>query len=454
MRHPIQRQLLIPLLTAQLTVVIGIAFGAVWVNIARTTAELDARRNEVVAVLQNARFPLSGTVLEQMSHLSGHHFIVWNPGRDTFAESSLGLSPQDLDQAEPQLRAALRTGSPLQTLMLPQGEFFVVATQSAGQPNDVVLVLTSQASVAAARWDAIWPPLAIGGGTLLLLIPWLLAVTRGWSRRIGAIQQQVAEIARGNPVAPEPLSPRHDELSALMADIATMDARLRELQQENLQLERERLVAQLAAGFAHQFRNAAAGVSLALQLHVSRCQSPRDGSLDVALKQLALLEAEVRGILSLGRKTQSPHEPLLADSLLDDAVDLISPSLKHHGIRVDREPDATHSRVMGARDSLLAALLNLLLNAIDAAGPQGTVQLDIATNETSAAFVVRDNGRGPPPEIASRLAEPFVTSKPDGVGLGLAIVTEVARAHGGHLDWRRDGDWTTMELWIPRATLN
>lgn len=451
MRHPIQRQLLVPLLTAQLTVVIGIAFGAVWVNIARTTAELDERRNEVVAVLQDARFPLSGTVLEQMSRLSGHHFIVWNPDRDTFSESSLGLLPEDLDQAEPQLRDALRTGSPLQTLMLPQGEFFVVTTQSAGQPNDVVLVLTSQASVAAARWDAIWPPLAIGGGTLLLLIPWLLAVTRGWSLRIGAIQQQVAEIARGNPVSPEPVSPTHDELSALMADIATMDTRLRELQQENLQLERERLVAQLAAGFAHQFRNAAAGVSLALQLHVSRCQSPHDGSLDVALKQLALLEAEVRGILSLGRKTQSPYEPLLADTLLDDAVDLISPSLGHHGICVDREPDPTRSRVMAARDSLLAALLNLLLNAIDAAGPRGTLQLAIATNETSAAFVVRDNGRGPPPEIASRLAEPFVTSKPDGVGLGLAIVTEVARAHGGHLDWRRDSNWTTMELWIPRA---
>lgn len=451
MRHPIQHQLLVPLLTAQLTVVIGIAFGAVWVNIARTTAELDARRNEVVAVLQDARFPLTGPVLEQMSRLSGHHFIVWNPDRDTFTESSLRLSGEAIDRAAPQLRQALRTGGHLDAVTLPQGDFSVIAAQSAGQPNDVVLVLTSHATIAAARWDAIWPPLAIGGGTLLLLIPWLLAVTRGWSRRIGAIQRQVAEIARGNPVSPEPLSPRHDELSALMADIATMDTRLRELQQENLQLERERLVAQLAAGFAHQFRNAAAGVSLALQLHVSRCQSPHDGSLDVALKQLALLEAEVRGILSLGRKTQSPYEPLLADSLLDEAVDLVSPSLRHHGIRVQREPDSTRSRVMGARDSLLAAVLNLLLNAVDAAGPHGTLQLTVIANETSAAIVVRDNGRGPPPEIASRLAEPFVTSKPDGVGLGLAIVTEVARAHGGRLDWRRDGDWTTMELWIPRA---
>ncbi len=61
-----------------------------------------------------------------------------------------------------------------------------------------------------------------------------------------------------------------------------------------------------------------------------------------------------------------------------------------------------------------------------------------------------DSGPGPPPEVAERLFEPFVTSKPEGVGLGLAVARQVAEAHGGSLSWRRDPDRTCFRIELPR----
>lgn len=62
---------------------------------------------------------------------------------------------------------------------------------------------------------------------------------------------------------------------------------------------------------------------------------------------------------------------------------------------------------------------------------------------------VSDSGPGPPPELAGRLFEPFVTGKREGVGLGLAVARRAALAHGGCIDWRRDNDRTCFQIELP-----
>ena len=64
---------------------------------------------------------------------------------------------------------------------------------------------------------------------------------------------------------------------------------------------------------------------------------------------------------------------------------------------------------------------------------------------------ITDSGAGPPPEVARRLFEPFVTGKPEGVGLGLAVARQVAEAHGGSISWSRSPAGTCFHIELPLA---
>ena len=79
--------------------------------------------------------------------------------------------------------------------------------------------------------------------------------------------------------------------------------------------------------------------------------------------------------------------------------------------------------------------MNLTLNAIEAAGPAARSGSRRSAIGDEVAVEVADTGAGPPPELADSLCEAFVTSKPEGVGLGLALAHRVAADHGGRLTW-------------------
>lgn len=443
MKHSIRYQLLTPLLLALVAAVLGVAGFSAWVNLSRRVAQLKERQDDVVGVLEHATFPLTDPILEQMARLSGQQFLVWHPEREQIVASSLARVPGDVE------RMLAASAEPPEALAFGGDRYAVRTARLRSQPQQRMFVLTSQRSLAEARWEAIWPPFAVGGGTLVLLVPWLLLLTHGWSQRLQGIQQSVARIAAGDLKAIPVADRRDDELSALVADIHRMSERLQQLQQELIQTERERMVAQLAAGFAHQFRNGVAGAAMALQLHAGRCSSANDQSLSVARKQLELLETEIRGLLSLARRTESPRQSLEMPELVGEAVALVAPAAEHRGIALANESPHYGPFLEGSHDGVRSALVNLLLNAIDAAGPSGQVRVRAVPDAAGWTVSIEDNGPGPAAAVAARMTEAFVTTKPEGIGLGLTVVAAVAHDHGGRLSWRRDGGWTVVELWLP-----
>ena len=212
---------------------------------------------------------------------------------------------------------------------------------------------------------------------------------------------------------------------------------LKQMQQTIRQSERTRLLAQLAAGLAHQLRNSLTGARMSVQLHARRFP-PQDGdeTLDVALRQLAMTEEQVKGLLSLGRVERQPHAPCELGQLLEDVALLVKPSCQHAKVELCRHragDDPLH--VMADEAGLRAAVLNLTMNAIEAAGPAARSISAHRADRGEVTIEVSDTGPGPPPEVAEHLLEPFVTSKPEGVGLGLAVAQQVAVEHGGRLTW-------------------
>jgi signal transduction histidine kinase len=227
--------------------------------------------------------------------------------------------------------------------------------------------------------------------------------------------------------------------------------------------ERLRLLGQVSGGLAHQLRNGLTGARLALQLYARECQGRTDtAALDVALRQLTLLETNLKRFLDLGRTGCLRREPCSLTALVGEAVDLLRPRCRHPGIDLRWQPPADPHTVLGDAGQLGQLLLNVLGNAVEAAGPGGEVEIRMGNREPRteneergekrSRFVmveVFDSGPGPPPEVADRLFEPFVTGKPEGVGLGLAVSRQVVEAHGGHIGWSREGKRTCFHIDLP-----
>jgi signal transduction histidine kinase len=124
--------------------------------------------------------------------------------------------------------------------------------------------------------------------------------------------------------------------------------------------------------------------------------------------------------------------------LVDGAVALLRPQCRHADVQICWEPPATDPVIPGDPGRLGHVIVNLLTNAVEAAGAGGQVEVTVELSTDGSSIIeVWDSGPGPDGVVADRLFQPFVTGKADGVGLGLFVARQAAEAHGGRLDWRR-----------------
>jgi signal transduction histidine kinase len=235
-----------------------------------------------------------------------------------------------------------------------------------------------------------------------------------------------------------------------------MAGRLAQLQETVQKTERLRLLGQVGSGLAHQLRNGITGARLAVQLHARECAGPADPeALQVALRQLSLLDANVKRFLDLGRTEAAPGKPCSLTALLDEVVTLLRPQCAHSHVELCWQAPKDEVVIQADAGRLQQLFHNLLQNAIEAAGPGGRVAVELRRVRQDApagdccVIEVADSGPGPPARIATRLFEPFVTSKREGVGLGLAVARQAAQAHGGRLDWRRENNETVFRIELP-----
>jgi signal transduction histidine kinase len=451
-RSSLTRQLVLPVVGLLLAAVLANVGFAAWLAARRTAAAARGAQARVADSLAAARVTLSPAVLDALERLTGSGFIVWDAaaraaGPATLPEEAI----RGLDLAA---MVAAREG----TVAIRGARHRYGVVSGGGVRPETVIVLTPERPVLAATLEAVWPVLAVAAATLAVLVPLGLRTTRRLAARIAAVERHVDRIARGEfgQALGGDGEPDGDELGRLVAGVDRMSGQLDALRTSLVSGERQRLLGQLAAGFAHELRNAVTGARLAIDLHRRRCPAGGGGdeSLVVAGRQLEILEEEVRGLLALGKPPAAAPAAVAVDRLLEEVRDLVRPRCDHAGVRL--ECAATSGvTVAGRRESLRAAVVNLALNGIDAAGPGGTVRLAAQPRESGVLLVVEDSGAGPPAELGQSMPEPFVTGKPEGIGLGLTVARAVAQEHGGHLSWDRDpaAGVTRFAIFLPERRL-
>jgi two-component system sensor histidine kinase FlrB len=120
------------------------------------------------------------------------------------------------------------------------------------------------------------------------------------------------------------------------------------------------------------------------------------------------------------------------------------------GMTVRWQCDSRDGELLCNRDTLVGSVLNLVENAIQAAGREARLKVHLYQRGNTLRLCISDNGPGMDPATLARLGEPFFTTKTTGTGLGLAVVKAVARAHQGELQLRsRAGRGTCAVLILP-----
>lgn len=230
--------------------------------------------------------------------------------------------------------------------------------------------------------------------------------------------------------------------------------------------EQHRLAAlgTMAAGLAHEIRNPLAGIKGAAQYLQSLpaeggAKRHQDEFLDIIVTEVDRLNAVVTGFLDYARHLELRRERVDVNVLVLQVNQLVRAGGLPPGIRLREELGGALPTLDADGDKLRQVLLNLLRNAVQAVGHEGTVvvstrrgQLRLRSGAWSSAVevVVADDGPGIPKENRDKLFIPFFTTKDTGTGLGLAISQRIARAHEGELEVEsRPGEGSRFIVRLP-----
>lgn len=231
------------------------------------------------------------------------------------------------------------------------------------------------------------------------------------------------------------LPERTDELGGISRSVNQMAYVRTRLEAELRREERLRALGRLTAGLAHEIRNPLNSIRLTVQLLEHRLQSNsiRAEDLKVVRNEVDRLNSLLNDLLDLQR-TRQPHpqlQPVLP--VVEHCLHLVEHQAAMQGteLRFNRPADSIDA-IFDAQQ-LNQAIVNLLLNALEATEGGGAVNIQIAQEGSVATVEVQNEGISLSSEQQEHLFEPFYTTKPSGTGLGLAVSRELMRSQGGEL---------------------
>jgi signal transduction histidine kinase len=458
MRWPLRYQIMVPMAAVMLLAVVFVEGVGALLAVRDTESQIAAQIHEVARIASEANFPLTAPVLRQMKALSGAELIVVDDDGSMLATSGPVADAKQLPKAvTPIAEAGIASSA---RVAIADRKFFhmSIATPAAGGEGRRLHILYPEASYEQAWQREVFPPL----GFIAVALPIVLLLSHFTASRIasrvGKLREQVDRIAQGE-YEQFALPDGDDEIRALAVDVNRMSATLAGYEEEVRRTERMRTLAHLGGGIAHQLRNSATGCAMAVDLHADECPlGEASETLVVAKRQLRLMEQYIQRFLQLGKSSETQASQRVdLTALVDDLVPLVAPSARHAGVKLVWQRPADSAIALGNAERLGQTVINLLVNAIQAAAEGATradadarVSIDFVRMPPAAILLsISDTGSGPAENVQQNLFEPFVTGKTDGVGLGLSVAREIVEEHGGRISWCRSGGLTSFTVELP-----
>ena len=265
--------------------------------------------------------------------------------------------------------------------------------------------------------------------------------------RLETVTQAVSALAKRAKEAGTRAERQSSELRRIRADLGGAQATL-------LRAEKLASVGQLAAGIAHEIGNPMGiilGMSEILKGGGTGEEDVRKYSADIhgaALRAHGIL----KDLLTFARPSRDEAAVADVGGVLAETLQLLAPQKRFRDISVVTDPPTGAVGAEIRPSQLQQILLNLLINAADAMGGRGRIDVRVRTDDRSVLVDVADEGPGIAAEEFDRIFDPFYTTKPpgEGTGLGLAISAQIAGVYGGDLSVESPpghGACFTLRLW-------
>jgi signal transduction histidine kinase len=241
-------------------------------------------------------------------------------------------------------------------------------------------------------------------------------------------------------------------LSAIAIEKARLYEKIVDVEEQLRQNEKLSALGLLAAEIAHEIRNPLTVMkmlfhSLNLQFESA---DPRAKDASIITEKMEQLDKIVERILRFARTTEPEFKTASLNTIVEDVLLLVRHKLEQQGIELRKKLTPALPEISCDRTQVEQVLLNLILNSAQAMSVGGSLTLATSHTGSDVHLTVNDTGEGMTEERRRHLFQPFLTSRPSGTGIGLAIVKKIVETHRGRIEVRsRPGKGTQFRISLP-----
>jgi signal transduction histidine kinase len=445
-------RILIPFALVALVATASTAYVAFRVAVRAVESRVQGQILNAAVLVSQGDFGSNPAILRSVKAIAGADVISFDDSGKVLA-STLERSDEALGRAA--IEGALKEPVPHRaeggTLrQIPcDGACYIAYRRVPVNPTTIIGVVATASELRAAT-RTVSRTIVIAA---ILSLTAMIAVSLVVARRISAPLDELVHITQDvSDKTPHRRAPvGDDEVGRLGAAFNEMLGRLEQSRKALVQSEKLGLAGLMAARVAHDIRNPLSSIKMQTQLLKGRLPGDAERTLlSAVLHDIGTVEAVIRDLLELARPGELRLKPERLDAIIREVVDQLSPQLTYRkiGLAMDFENELPPMAIDAER--FKGALLNVIVNSADAMTNGGTLSVRTYAAGSIAVIEVCDDGVGIDSALIERVFDPFVSTKRDGIGLGLVNTKAVVESHGGTVALtRRAPRGTTATIRLP-----
>jgi signal transduction histidine kinase len=212
-------------------------------------------------------------------------------------------------------------------------------------------------------------------------------------------------------------------------------------------------ISRITGGVAHEVKNPLNAMLMHVELarmKLSQGDTDVAPQMEIISREILRLDRVVKTFLDFTRPVELNLSEVALDTFVQEIVDLASPQAAAAGIRVAVKEDIEGTSIRVDVDLMKQAILNVVVNAIEAMPNGGELSIECSMHGDEAEIRISDTGTGIPPELREKIFRLYYTTKPEGSGIGLAMTFRIVQLHDGAIDFASEpGSGTTFVLRLP-----